>query len=328
MSKVKVSKSKSQLYSKTAYEKIKEQKYLCTFCNVTVVNVRKNAHEKTTKHISNVKKGAFDFNQSIMTLMNDWLKNGNKTKLLELHSLIQKEYFDENGYEIPDEMVYDDPLPKTDEEIEFCNQAVCGMIMDLRQKNDNGLYIASVMIQIDNEIDELVKEDYPSIKVKLLQVFRKIDDLPEILKKKEIEARDKELRDYEHKNLLAKQDYRPDRQIIKEISSNISISRTIYEDEEFNYTVNSNDEEYETEDEADLDEKIYQEAKEFYDMYDSRSRIELLKQELNGCEDFIDYHSTKSKLEAKCSSQLLNREDIKDIYFNVKKYKNMLMSCF
>jgi hypothetical protein len=321
--------NKSKLYAKTAYEKVKEQKYLCVYCNVNVLNVKKKDHEKTTKHINNVKNGKFDFNKSITTLMNEWLKEGNKAKLLELHGLIQKEYFDKDGYEIQEEIVYDEPLTKTDEEKEFCSQAVCGMVLDLREKNDNATYIATEMIKIDNEIDELIKEEYPSIKVKLLEVFRKINNLPEILKKKEIEARDKELRDLEHKNLLVKQDYKPDKKIIKEIKNDYTFFETIDEDDEFNYTVNSNDEEcYSDEDSYDIDEQIYQDALTFYNQYDSRTRIELLKQELNGCEDFDEYHSTKSQLEAKNSSQLLNKEDIKNIYFNVKKYKKMLISCF
>jgi len=322
-----INKKQRVIYAKTAYAKTRENKDLCAYCNILVITVNKKNHELTTKHINNVKNGKFDFHKSITNLMNDILKNSSTTKLLELHGLLQAELFDKEGFEIEEEMIFDIPKTDTKEEIIFCDQEIPAMIFDLRELNDNASYNATEIEKIDKEIDELAIETYPSLKIKLLSMFRKINNMPELLKKKQIELRDKELKELEKRNKEEQEKYKPERKIIKEIRDNITIPKIIIEEclseiSEMNHTVNSNDEEYDSDvSDDDINHILIQESLRFYNLYDSRTRISLLQKELENCLYCDEYQLMKNRLEQKSANMLIGKEEMSEIYCCIKGYK-------
>jgi len=102
--------------------------------------------------------------------------------------------------------------------------------------------------------------------------------------------------------------------------SDIIIPETIEEDD-MDYTVNSNDEDCSSEDSYDVEARFFQEAEEIYRNFNSKKRIDLLQKELVNCEDYIDYNKFAKELQQKNANQILDLEDIKRISCGIKIYK-------
>ena len=332
LSKNLIPKVKKTIYNERSYAKLKEAKIHCEDCGMLVFKNKYKAHIETNKHKTNLEKVKVDFNTEVQKLAKELVKSITKTNLIALYEIIKHEYFNDSGEELEEEIEYNKPSPLTEAERIFCNQEVGPMNMEVMSRMsdfDNEGYNPIYLERLEKR-HSIIDAGSAEAKIKLLDFYRKcetfIEDTEKEIEKdklKAIEERDKELREMEKKNNEAKkarlQERAPDRKIIKEIIKDIDIPELIEED--FEYNVNSDDEDCNSEDSYDVEAQFYKEAEELYKNFSGKKRIDILQKELEGCEDFIDYQKFSKELNQKGSNLLLDLETIKTIYCDIKKYK-------
>ena len=326
--------AKKAIYNERAYAKAKEEKKVfCKDCGESVFNHYWATHIETKKHKTNVEKDKVDFITEVQKLAKELVKEVSRTTAFKLYELLKQEYCDANGEEAEQMIEYNKPNPITEAERIFCNQVFGCMNMEVIEKMSNfeneGYH--PIYLERLEKRHSMIDASSPEAKIKLLDFYRKcetfIDDTDREIEKerlKAIEERDKEFREMEKRNIEAKEallnERKPDRKIIKEIKSDIIIPETIEEDD-MDYTVNSNDEDCSSEDSYDVEARFFQEAEEIYRNFNSKKRIDLLQKELVNCEDYIDYNKFAKELQQKNANQILDLEDIKRIYCGIKIYK-------
>lgn len=334
-----IPKVKKAIYNEKAYAKAKEEnKLFCKDCGCLYFKHYWATHIESNKHKTNVEKDKVDFITEVQKLAKELVKEVSKSTALKLYELIKHEYYDASGEEVEEMIEYNKPNPITEAERIFCDQEVGCMNMEVIEKISNFAnegYHPTYLERLEKR-HEMIDASSPEAKIKLLDFYRKcetfIEDTEKEIEKdrlKQEKERDEWFKKLEKEDKEAKEarleERQPNRKIIKEISSHIIIPQTIEED--MDYTVNSNDEDCNSEDSYDVEARFYKEAEEIYRIYNSKKRIELLQQELEGCDDFIDYEKFINELApsksptGKIINKILDLEDIKRIYCGIKTYK-------
>lgn len=164
--------------------KMKAHMTYCEDCNKQVSTPSWRKHIVSKKHLQNTYKERKPFFEEMIDLWNQCgVEGANIRKLcIEMHDLIEGEYFDENRQEIiPEEERYDDPMPyaRSAEEKEFCENTVFGMeerIDSLLQKlNNTKPYHVHIDYLEDKEVrfNQIRKDvDSKDLKKKLLFCFQ------------------------------------------------------------------------------------------------------------------------------------------------------------
>ena len=333
-----IPKKKQGIYNERAYAKAKEAKKHCEDCGQLVFKNKWATHIESNKHKTNVERVKVDFNTEVQKLAKELVKAITKTNILAIYELIKHEYFDASGEEVEEMIEYSQPITRTEAERIFCDQEIGCMNMEVIEKLSNFAdagYHPTYLGRLEDK-HALIDASSPQAKIKLLEFYRKcetfVEDTEREIEKERLKAneeRDKDFREMEKQNIEAKEarlnERKPDRKIIKEIKSDIIIPETIEEDD-MDYTVNSNDEDCNSEDSYDVEARFYKEAEEIYRNFPNKKRIDLLKKELLGCEEHDDYEKFLKELEQKDSKgkiipKTLDLDIIKRIYCSAKTYK-------
>lgn len=114
--------------NKRFHEKQKSQYTYCVECNKQIKNSTLRSHNVTKKHLQNLCKERKPFFEEMIDLWNQCGVEGADIRKLciQMHDLIEGEYFDENHQEIiPEEERYNDPLPFARNEVE---RDLCGTV--------------------------------------------------------------------------------------------------------------------------------------------------------------------------------------------------------
>lgn len=334
-----IPKVKKAIYNEKAYAKAKEEnKLFCKDCGCLYFKHYWATHIESNKHKTNVEKDKVDFITEVQKLAKELVKEVSKSTALKLYELIKQEYCDASGEEAEEMIEYSQPITRTEAERIFCNQEIGCMNMEVIEKLSNFAdagYHPTYLGRLEDK-HALIDASSPQAKIKLLEFYRKcetfVEDTDREIEKEKLKAneeQDAKFRELEKQNIEAKEarlnERKPDRKIIKEIKSDIIIPETIEED--MDYTVNSNDEDCNSEDSYDVEARFFQEAEEIYRNFPNKKRIDLLKKELEGCNDFIDYEKFINELEQTTDSKgkiipkTLDLEAIKRIYCGIKTYK-------